>query len=560
MMSRQEKPLDFFIFGSPVTMSPSPDMHEVGFRENGFLHRYMRFDAPDVEEVLEKLRCSTCGGGSVTIPHKEAVLPHMDELSEAARVIGAVNTISKLEDGRLHGDNTDWLGIRNQLEARLADAGWGAQQRSSLTCIICGSGGTARAAAYALQRMGATRVLIHNRTWERAESLAQEFGFEACPDLATALASLEALDVVISTIPGSTGFELPDATAMSRLKPIIFEASYIPRQTALVKQALSCGCEVIEGLEMLFEQGCAQCEIWTGLSPPRSKIAAALVRALFSPGSKHPAHVKMQPLDSPPAALLKEAAQERQQMESEVHEIASNELAAAAEPDVPAQLAEPQPLTGPLATVSAQQASVPIVARQVVTYGAPAAYVKAAPTTTVIRPASTSPPPAAASPTRVTVPPELFAKLAAGGTLTPEEMAQVMGQRPMALQAMSPLALQRGPVPELPMQVPIAVPTLAPMGAPMLAPLAAPMVATMAAPIVAPLAAPTVAPLATMAAPMVAPLAAPPMVVPMPATAPAAAQPQPVGQGQALAAPRASSASKKKGALKASKKKEKGCC
>jgi shikimate 5-dehydrogenase len=106
----------------------------------------------------------------VTIPLKESVIPELDALSDVARKIGAVNTITKLRDGSLFGDNTDWLGIKAGLESRrLATAG--------SVGLICGAGGTARAACHALQQMCVGRVLILNpRTPSRADAVAAEFG------------------------------------------------------------------------------------------------------------------------------------------------------------------------------------------------------------------------------------------------------------------------------------------------------------------------------------------------------------------------------------------------
>eukprot|EP00928_Gymnodinium_smaydae_P068921 TRINITY_DN5221_c0_g1_i1.p1 TRINITY_DN5221_c0_g1~~TRINITY_DN5221_c0_g1_i1.p1 ORF type:complete len:698 (-),score=116.79 TRINITY_DN5221_c0_g1_i1:133-2226(-) len=297
---------EFFIFGHPVTMSPSPDIHNTGFEKNGCLHKYLRCDAPDVADVLKKLREESCGGGSVTIPHKEAVLPEMSELSDSAKTIGAVNTITKKADGQLAGDNTDWLGIKNMLESRL-----GAPEKplpSDLTCLLCGAGGTSRAAAYALQKMGAKRVLVYNRTFSRGEALAKEFGFEAVENLEDALQKLETLHIVVNTLPGNTDFTLPEPAAnLSARRPVVLEAAYIPRRTAFVRQALEAGCDVVEGVEMLFEQGCAQCEIWTHKPAPRADIAKSLLQALFTSGSEHPAFPKMEPHDVIPVALLKES-------------------------------------------------------------------------------------------------------------------------------------------------------------------------------------------------------------------------------------------------------------
>eukprot|EP00930_Biecheleria_cincta_P089496 TRINITY_DN78814_c0_g1_i1.p1 TRINITY_DN78814_c0_g1~~TRINITY_DN78814_c0_g1_i1.p1 ORF type:complete len:358 (-),score=59.11 TRINITY_DN78814_c0_g1_i1:400-1473(-) len=304
----KEKPLEFFIFGSPVTMSPSPEIHNAGFLRNGRPHRYLRKDVPDVRGVMQQLRQESCGGGSVTIPHKESILAELDLLSEAARVIGAVNTITKLPNGKLHGDNTDWIGIKNQLESRLPP---GRSGGSKPVCLLCGAGGTARAALFAFKKMGAQRVIIYNRTTERAEALAKEFGegVEVCKDLDD-IGRLQELHFVVDTLPGASGFTLPASavTALERCKPVVLEAAYIPRQTAFVKQALAAGCDVVEGVEMLFEQGCAQCEIWTAKPAPRQAIASNLLRELFTKGSSHPAHQKMEPLDTLPKSLVREAA------------------------------------------------------------------------------------------------------------------------------------------------------------------------------------------------------------------------------------------------------------
>jgi len=324
MAHERERSLDFFIFGHPCGMSPSPEIHNVGFAENGYSHRYSRFDSEDYKLVMEKVRMDGTGGGSVTIPHKESVLPEMDKLSDAARRIGAVNTITKLANGQLHGDNTDWLGIMKQIEARIAARGAappsmpkmpkGASKSAGTVALLCGAGGTAKAAAYAFAQMGCAHVLVMNRTLERAEELAKEYGkgfVAATPDAAAELlARWGRLDFIVCTLPGSTGYTLPEdiAAAVATHRPIVVEASYIPRHTAFVKQVLAAGCEdVIEGIEMLFEQGCAQCEAWTAKPAPRQAIAQSLLAALFTPGSAHPAAPKMEPMDAPPIAIRREA-------------------------------------------------------------------------------------------------------------------------------------------------------------------------------------------------------------------------------------------------------------
>jgi len=282
-MALGEESKFFYVFGHPVLLSASPTIHITGFRINEFPHSYERFDTPSLDEVLRKLLLSSTGGGSITIPHKEGLVPHMDELTEAAQIIGAVNTVTRIATG-LRGDNTDWIGIQRQLLPKLHRDG-------DRVGLILGAGGTARAAAYAFRPLFST-VYIVNRTMERAEELAREFGdaFIAVKD-AECLMDLERLDAVMGTMPGPSNFTLPKGM-LERHRPAVVEAAYKSseagsRFTALLQEAIDAGCKTVEGIEMLFEQGCAQCELWTGRSAPRAEIARALLKERFS-DDEHP--------------------------------------------------------------------------------------------------------------------------------------------------------------------------------------------------------------------------------------------------------------------------------
>jgi len=155
--------------------------------------------------------------------------------------------------------------------------------------------------------MGCARVLVFNRTAARAEEIARDFGVRTCGDLQESLMALRRLDLVMGTTPGSAHVTVPESV-LSHFKPIVFDAAYRPRDTLLLRTAIACGCPTVEGIEMLFEQGCAQCEIWTGSIAPRAEIATALLKALFTEGSEHPAHALMQPHTEPPSSLVREAA------------------------------------------------------------------------------------------------------------------------------------------------------------------------------------------------------------------------------------------------------------
>lgn len=186
-------------------------MHNAAFQWFHLPYKYELFQSSEVEHVANAIREQDFGGASVTMPYKEVVMSHLDEVSGAARIIGAVNTISVVEDNgeqggrRLVGFNTDWIGIFRPIQRLLRTD----IPASAQTMLIIGAGGTARAAAYAGQQLG-LRLLVCNRTVEKAHEIALDFGGQALSptDLNNVVA--EELAVVISTIPPSAQAELPE--------------------------------------------------------------------------------------------------------------------------------------------------------------------------------------------------------------------------------------------------------------------------------------------------------------------------------------------------------------
>jgi len=261
----------FFLFGTPIAMSPSPTLHNTGFKFHNLPYNYSLCDTGDIGDVVAKLKLPSTAGGSVTIPHKQAILPHVDLLSPSAQAIGAVNTVIKTEDNKLFGDNTDWIAIRNLTKLRVSSAFPG-KELSQLKGLIVGAGGTAYAACCAIQQLGMP-FTVWNRTLEKAEELSKKFGGTAISDLSQ-LPKLS-VDVVIGTVPPTAKFELPE----NLLKPnlVVIELVYSPRYTPLVKQAKDHKCVVVEGSELLFEQGIAQFEIFTKHKAPKKEIAHAMV-------------------------------------------------------------------------------------------------------------------------------------------------------------------------------------------------------------------------------------------------------------------------------------------
>jgi pentafunctional AROM polypeptide len=272
----------FYLFGKPITHSPSPTIHNAGFSANGVAHAYGKVETDEATVALETIRSPSFGGASVTIPLKEALMPHVDELSESASAIGALNTLTRAADGRLLADNTDWVGIRNLLAVGLNRRKGGRPEQ--LTALVLGAGGTARAACYALRQLGVTDLYVFNRTQEKADGIAAAFnGTALSGELDTALGSLPALHLMVSCIPGSAGV-CPSDALLSKFAPVVLDAAYLPRATPLLDAARRTGCVTFEGIEMLAEQAYAQCALWTGRKAPKHAILTALTAHLRQAG------------------------------------------------------------------------------------------------------------------------------------------------------------------------------------------------------------------------------------------------------------------------------------
>lgn len=268
------------LIGWPVEHSVSPAMHNAAFAALGLPWRYTLIPvAPDrLEQELAELKAGGFRGVNVTVPHKQSVMPYLDETSEAARAIGAVNTII-LRDGRLIGHNTDADGFWRALR----EAGYEPAGKSAL---VLGAGGAARAVVYALAR-GGSRVSVWNRTAGRARGLAldlQKVGLTL--SVVARLSDLELADVDLLVNATSIGmWPHEDASPWPATLPIgahwtVFDLIYNPMETRLLAQAAAAGARTIGGLAMLVHQGALAFELWTGKSPPTDVMLAAAAESL----------------------------------------------------------------------------------------------------------------------------------------------------------------------------------------------------------------------------------------------------------------------------------------
>jgi shikimate dehydrogenase len=280
--------LVFALTGWPLGHSLSPLLHRAALVALGLKGEYHLLPVPPgdssaLEALLQQVRRGQLQGLNVTIPHKQAVLPLLDELSPTARAIGAVNTLW-LREGRLVGDNTDAPGFLADLRARLGDRLAG-KARERCAWLI-GAGGSARAVAFALASEG-WRVVIAARRLEQAEALAASLGgrLDSEQFIPVSLAALPGGGVPqpqlivnatpLGMTPQAETSPWPEGLAFPR-GACVYDLVYNPPETRLVREARRAGLEAVTGLGMLVEQAALALEKWTGLPVPREAMFRAV--------------------------------------------------------------------------------------------------------------------------------------------------------------------------------------------------------------------------------------------------------------------------------------------
>jgi len=266
------------VMGWPVAHSLSPRVHNYWIRRYGLDGIYIPMPvAPDdVEEALRALPKLGLAGCNVTVPHKEAALACVDQASDVASRIGAVNTILVGSDGTLIGTNTDADGFRDNVSANVP--GWTAADGPA---VVLGAGGAARAVIAALVDDGSPEVRVINRTRSRADQLAEDIGgpvfAHAWDDAANALDG--AALVINTTTLGMTG-EAPLVLDLAPLplSAVVADIVYTPLRTALLEQAAERGNPVVEGLGMLLHQAKPGFATWFGVEPEVTNELEAFVR------------------------------------------------------------------------------------------------------------------------------------------------------------------------------------------------------------------------------------------------------------------------------------------
>ncbi len=268
------------VIGDPVSHSISPAMQQPALDALAIPATYERWHttAEDLEARIASLRASNVIGANVTVPHKQAVMPFLDEISELANRAGAVNTMIN-RDGRLFGDNTDVYGFATALMAVCPDAG-------DRTALILGAGGAARAIVLALESVGVSKILLHNRSRNRAEQFAADLlpvPLELVDDEHLPAALSRSGIVINTTALGWHAGETPIAVdLLDNCRPGTLVADLTYRDTDLLLAARARGLWTLDGLPMLVHQGAKALELWTGLSAPVGLMMTAALAARSS--------------------------------------------------------------------------------------------------------------------------------------------------------------------------------------------------------------------------------------------------------------------------------------
>lgn len=263
--------------GQPVAGNPTQFMIERAFTAAGLDWRYLTLEVPpeNLGDAIKGMRAMGFRGGNLTIPHKTAVIPYLDELSAAAELMGAVNCVNRVGD-KLVGENTDGKGFVQSVRELTDPAG--------KRVVILGAGGAARAIAVELGLSGAAEIVIVNRTAERGQSLVELLTQRV--HVAARLVHLSsdyALEDTAEIVINATPIGLGDAEArvplqLESLRPgmVVADVIFNPPQTRLIRDAAARGCVILDGLGMLVNQGVIGFKIWTGVDPDPAVMREAL--------------------------------------------------------------------------------------------------------------------------------------------------------------------------------------------------------------------------------------------------------------------------------------------
>lgn len=275
------------VIGHPVAHSRSPMLHNYWLRELGIAGSYEKIDVPPeaLGAFFASFERNGFVGGNITVPHKAEAAKYVARRDEAARAIGAINTVW-FENGQLVGANTDAYGFIANLDERAP--GWDV---ASGRAVILGAGGAARAAIYGLRSRNMTVTLV-NRTAQHVEALASYFGNGVSVGDPSDLGSLlGSADLLVNTTSLGMSGKPPLEISLDPLKrtAVVYDVVYVPLETRLLRDAATRGHRIVDGLGMLLHQAVMGFSKWFGKTPKITQELRAMlevdIRASTPPGS-----------------------------------------------------------------------------------------------------------------------------------------------------------------------------------------------------------------------------------------------------------------------------------
>lgn len=275
----------FGVLGDPIAHSFSPCIHNAAFRHERLNCVYLPFRTPaeNLDETLHAYSAIDIQGYSVTIPHKEAVVPYATYLDDSVKSIGAANTLYRDDRGRWYATNTDYEAALATLRTGLAERGH--ERLAGLKVLILGAGGVARAIGLAVSRAGAG-LTVSNRNKNRGRALAEQLD---CQYINWENRGSVFADVLINCTPVGMFPDMDDTPFPEhwlREGMLVFDTIYNPENTLLLKQARTRGCATVSGVEMFLRQAGAQFECFVQRPAPLDVMHAALRQAM-SPVRHH---------------------------------------------------------------------------------------------------------------------------------------------------------------------------------------------------------------------------------------------------------------------------------
>ena len=278
-------PARLAVFGDPVAHSKSPQMHNAALHEQ---HKHLQYvciqvGVDQLETALRNLGPAGFLGTNLTIPHKQAALEYIDEISPEARLMGAINTVT-VHEGKLHGYNTDGPGFSAAIKEE-----FGVELGGLRVLIIGGGGGAGRAITVQCAIAGCPTIFVANRTLEKAENLSQEIeeslGVGITPIGLTPEAlenALSCVDLIVNATPLGMveGDPSPLQDGIMKKNHFVYDTVYSGGVSALIREAQTVGAKSANGLSMLLHQGALAYEIWFNESAPLETMRAALNEAV----------------------------------------------------------------------------------------------------------------------------------------------------------------------------------------------------------------------------------------------------------------------------------------